>query len=87
MDDTSLIITSPKPINFIKDIKGAFTNINNWLLSMNFEKTSLIQFSTKNISHISISLDCDNNIKYNISNKNFLGIMIDNTLTWKTIQK
>jgi hypothetical protein len=47
-DDTSLIITSPNPINFMKDINRTFTNINNWfkanLLSLNFEKTSFIQF-------------------------------------------
>ena len=29
-DDTSLIITSPNPINFIKDINGVFTGTNNW---------------------------------------------------------
>jgi hypothetical protein len=34
--------------------------------------------------HISISVGCDNNIKFNISNRKFLGMMIDNTLTWKS---
>jgi len=55
-DNTSLIITSPNPVNHIKDINGAFKYISNWfkahLLSLNFEKTSLIQFLTKNSSHI-----------------------------------
>jgi len=54
-DNTSLIITSPNPTKCIKDINGAFKNITNWfkahLLSLNFEKTSLIQFLTKNSSH------------------------------------
>jgi len=40
-DGRSLIITSPSLTNFIDDINGAFTNINNWfkanLLSLNFE--------------------------------------------------
>ena len=54
------------------------------LLSLNFEKTSLIPFLINNISHIPISVGCDYNIKYNISNRKFLGTMIDNTLTWKT---
>ena len=71
LDDTSLIITSPNPTNCIKDINGAFTDINNWfkanLLPLNFEKTSLIQFLT-NSSHIPISVGCDNNIKSNITN-------------------
>ena len=29
-DDTSLIITSTNPFNFMKDINGAFTDISNW---------------------------------------------------------
>jgi len=45
-DDTSRIITSPNPTNFIIDINGTFTNTNNWfkanLLSLNVEKTFLV---------------------------------------------
>jgi len=74
-DDTSLFITSPNPTNFIKDINGALTNINNWIkankLSLNFEKTSLIQFLTKNSSYIPISVSCGNNIKSINTNTNF----------------
>ena len=55
-DNTSLIITSPNPTNFIKGINGAFKYITNWfkahLLSLNFEKTGIIQFLTTNSSHI-----------------------------------
>ena len=55
-DNTSLIITSPNPTKRTKDINGAFKYICNWfkahLLSLNFEKTSLIQFLIKNSSHI-----------------------------------
>jgi hypothetical protein len=55
-DNTSLIITNPNPTNFTKDINGAFKYITNWfkvhLLSLNFEKTGIIQFLTKNSSHI-----------------------------------
>ena len=84
-DNTRIIITIPNPTNFIKDINGAVTDINNWIkanfLSLNFEKTSLIQFLTNNSSHIPIHVGCDNNIKSTITNINFLGIMIDNTLT------
>jgi len=87
-DDTSLIITSPNPTNFIQNINGAFTNINNWfkanLLSLNFEKTRLIQFLNKKSLHIPISNGCVNNIKSNINNIEFFGIKIDNTLTLKS---
>ena len=75
MNDTSLIITSPNTTNFIKDINGVFTSINNWfqanLLSLNFEKTSLIQFLIKNSSLIPIRVGCDSNIKSSITNKIF----------------
>jgi hypothetical protein len=85
VDDTSLIITRFNPTNFIKDMHGTFTDINNWfkanLLSLNFEKTSFKQFLTMSSSLISISVGCDNNIKFNTTNTKFLGIMIDNTIT------
>ena len=29
-DDTSLIITRSNPTNFIKDMNGTFTDMNNW---------------------------------------------------------
>jgi hypothetical protein len=77
MNDTSLIITSPNTTNFIKDINGVFTSINNWFqanLSLTFEKTSLIQFLTKNSSHIPIRVGCDSNIKSSITNKIFRNI-------------
>ena len=38
----------------------------------------------KNCSHIPISVGCDNNIKSITTNIQFLGIMIDNTLTLKS---
>jgi len=47
-------------------------------------KYHIIQFLTKTSLHIPISVGCDNNIKSNITNIIFLGIMIDNTLLWKT---
>jgi len=88
MNDRSLIITSPNTTTFIKDISGVFTCINNWfqanLLSLNFEKTSLLEFLTKNSSHIPMKVGCDSNIKSKITNIKFLGVMIDNTLTWKS---
>jgi len=75
-DDRSLIISGPNPINFMKDINGAFTDINNWfkanLLSRNSEKTGLTQFVT-NSSHILISISCDNNFKSIITNITFFG--------------
>jgi len=53
-------------------------------LSLNFAKNSLIQFLAKNSSHIPTNAGCDNNIKFNITNIKFLGIIIDNTLMGKS---
>jgi len=65
-----------------------FASVNNWfqanLLSLNFGKTSLIQFLAKNSSHISIGVDCHSNIESNITNIKFFGIMSGNTLMWKS---
>ena len=84
VDDTSPITTRPNPTNFIKNINGAFTNMNNWfktnLLSLNFVKTSLIQFLIKSSSHFPTSVGCDNNINSNIINTKFLRIMNDKIL-------
>jgi hypothetical protein len=90
-DDTGVPITSSNPIHFVQNINVTFTDINNSfkvkLLILNFEETNLIQFLTKTSSHIPFSVDSDINIKSSITNIKFLGIMIDNTLTWKVILK
>ena len=52
-------------------------------MSLNFEKTRLLQFSTKKSSHISISVGCNDNTKYNITNIKFLVILVYDTLKWK----
>ena len=61
-------------------IIGLKQTCSHWIL----KKTSFIQFLTKSSSHIPISVGCDNNIKSNTTNIKFLGIMIDNTLTWNS---
>jgi hypothetical protein len=87
-NETSLLITTTNPMNFVQDINVTFTDINNWfkvnLLTLNFEKTNFMQFLIKNGSHVPFSVDSDINIKSNITNIKFLGIMIDNTLIWKS---
>ena len=52
-------------------------------LSLNFEKTYYIHFKTKNSQPIDISTCLDNNrISNNLYTK-FLGIIVDNRLSWK----
>jgi hypothetical protein len=64
-----------------------FKNTNEWfsgnLLSLNFGKTHFTQFLTKNGSFDEINIEHNNKIISNTSNLEFLGIIIDNTLSWK----
>jgi hypothetical protein len=66
-DDTSIIVTNPKPTEFIKDINMIFKNINEWfkanLLSLNFDKTNFIQFIPKNSSCIDVNFGCDDKLQ------------------------
>ena len=86
---TSLIVPGSKPSEFIKDTDIIFTKLKNWfkanLLSLSFEKkrTRFMQFLTKITSNIDLNIGYDKRIPNNTYSK-FLGIMTDNTLTWKT---
>ena len=87
-DDTSIIITNPSPSNFKEDINNKIYNINVWFrgnsLSLNFDKTYFLQFSTKSNYEINIKITCDNKLIKETKNTNFLGLDIDSSLTWKT---
>ena len=62
--------------------------MNEWfntnLLSLNFSKTCFMQFQSKNTSTTAINVDYNNKIKSNSTNLKFLGLVIDNTLSWKS---
>jgi len=83
-DYISILITSPNKNDFQIKITAAFNFINEWLntnlLSINFNKTHYIQFTTENKpkSHIKITYD-DKQIT-TISNIKFLGICINDTI-------
>jgi len=51
---------------------------------MNIEKAHFMHFITKNISFIDLYITHENKKIANICNTKFLGITLDNTLTWKT---
>jgi hypothetical protein len=59
-DDTSIIVTNSDPINFIKDINTVFKNVSEWfdanLLTLNFDRTSYMQFINKNSSLTDLNL-------------------------------
>ena len=65
-----------------------FKNMNEWfnanLLSLNFDKTYLMKFQTKNNSVNEMNITNSNKIISDTSNLKFLGIIIGNTLSWKS---
>jgi hypothetical protein len=85
-DDTSIIVTNPT--NFENSVNKIFQHINEWfstkLLSLNLDKTHYMQFVTKNSSLIDFYITCGNKKIANICNTKFLGLTLDNTLSWKT---
>ena len=88
VDDTSIIVTNPNPTNFENSVNKIFQHINEWfrtnLLSVSLDKTHYMQFVIKNSSLIDFNIMRGNKKIVNICNTKFLGLTLDNTLSWKT---
>jgi hypothetical protein len=69
------------------NIETVLGNANTWFekncLSLNTEKTHYAHFKTKNSQPIDISVCLDKNRVSNNSYTKFLGLIVDNTLSWK----
>jgi hypothetical protein len=87
-DDTSIIITNSSPIDYKNNITEVFESISDWfeanLLTLNFDKTHYVQFLTKNSSAMKKHTAYDNNQIVKSTNTKFLGLIIDNMLSWKS---
>jgi len=63
------------------------TNITNWfqsnLLTVNCNKTHFVQFLTKKQVERKIQIIAPNSINTNINSTKFLGLIINNSLSWK----
>jgi len=86
--DTSILITIPNSNQLQSDLNIVFAQLNKWfksnLLFFNFDKTHCIQFNnaSKRTSVTEIKYE-DQQIS--IANEtNFLGLYINNNLSWKT---
>jgi len=86
-DDTSFMITSPSPIQFANKLNKVFADVNEWfrnnLLSLNLNKTTYMQFRTKNSQKPDSNITLLNNQIINSTNTKFLGLTIEETLSWK----
>jgi exonuclease III len=86
-DDTSLIISNLDGLHFEKDINTVIQTLDKWfhsnLLFLNFEKTQFLQFLTKNTNAIQLNLTYNNKQISNMDHSKFLGLMINNRLSWE----
>ena len=85
-DDTTIIISNTNPEEF-KNNNLVVTEINHWfqsnLLTLNYSKTHFMQFLTKKQCIRKIKISAPNSINCNINSTKFLGLTIDDSLSWK----
>jgi len=87
-DDTSIINTGRDARTFQDDLNTTFRQISEWFqlhsLSLNISKTHFIQFSSKSLNDSDINITYENNYISKVNDLNFLGLNINNPLSWKT---
>jgi hypothetical protein len=85
-DDTSILFAHSDPIDFDKNSNMVFKTLNKWLkaneLSLNFNKTKYIHFTTKRIKSVNLKVGFNNNFITTCTYTKFLGMAINNTLSW-----
>jgi len=73
---------------FQDDLNTTFRQISEWFqlnsLSLNISKTHFTQFSSKSLNDSDINITYENNYISKVNYLNFLGLNINNTLSWKT---
>ena len=85
-DDTSILITDTTLQKFNTAINQLFYNVNTWfnsnLLTLNYNKTHYVEYRTKNYYQIQTKVQYEDNIIPNYTATKFLGLIMDETLTW-----
>jgi hypothetical protein len=86
-EDTSIIITDTKTDDFTLHVNDLFNNINSWfdknVLTLNFNKTHYLLFRSQKECRINMQIQHNHNYLSKTSETKFLGLIIDETLTWK----
>ena len=86
-DDTSLIITSPNYTEYVTELNNVLLKVREWfrsnLLFLNLNKTTYLQFLTKNSQKLDLNITLMNNQITSSTNTKFLGLTIEETLSWK----
>jgi hypothetical protein len=86
-DDTSIIVTGTNKLDFERNCNQTFKDINSWfnanLLTLNFNKSQYVEFRSMNHYNITTQITYDQINLTNVTDTKFLGLIIDDTLTWK----
>ena len=86
-DDTSILVTDSDKVNFNININQTFQDINTWFkenfFTLNYTKTQYLEFKTKHYCNVNAEITCDRKCMTKASETKFLGLLIDDTLSWK----
>ena len=86
-DDTSIVVTNDNKVDFRQNLRRVMIEISNWFqcnrLTLNYGKTHFLQFLTKKQNEMQHQIVTSNSVMTNINSTKFLGLIIDNTLSWK----
>jgi hypothetical protein len=85
--DTSIKITDTNRRDFIVNANQTFQDINTWfrvnLFILNLNKTQYLEFRSKNYYNVKTQIKYDQECITSASETKFLGLTIDDTLSWK----
>ena len=85
-DDASILFAHFNIIDFNKNVHIVFRTLNEWLggnqLSLNFNKTNYVHFTTTRNVTVNLTIGFNKNFITNSSYTKFLGVTMDNTLSW-----
>ena len=86
-DDASIVVTDSNRAEFNLQVNRVFKDINNWfklnLLNLNFTKTQYLEFRPSKLHTNNTLIYHNNEFISNVTQTNFLGLTLDDTLTWK----
>ena len=86
-DDISIFIKSHNNMQLQSDLHTVICKTNKWfqdnLITLNQSKTNFMQFINKSIGNSDIQITIDNKHIATVKETKFLGLIIDNKLSWK----
>jgi hypothetical protein len=86
-DDTSIIVTDINKLNFEINLKQTYKDIITWfisnLLALNLDKIQYMEFRHMNFYNVTTKVNYEQISLKNVTETKFLGLIIDDTLTWK----